>query len=327
MWPKHFHLWNKPLTEREARGEIEPDQLIEGWIGLGERYEDEGQPDDAVRAYRKTLELKRQHLGASHPATLEEVRNLVALLSELGRSEEARALSGDLGETPSEQAVQSQEVWDFPSMGPDEVEEPPSAPSTPVESYYELQEEVGRLLGQGDFETALPLMERLIPLAERKLGLEDPSLALLLHGLGSIYSNFGRHDEAVAACERAVAIATKTLGADNEYTRAFTDNLALSRRRQAEADLAVAPVGEGELVQLLDHAMGLVRKALEKESASLVESLERLYEFCKTTGQIADVLPNLVSVTDTTGFVLGREHPDYLALKQAVEACQRSAGH
>ncbi len=94
-----------------------------------------------------------------------------------------------------------------------------------------LREQVGRLdEAERDFRLA-------VDIALANLPEDDVQLARMLTNLGRVLSRNGKHDEAIPALERSLAIKRKRLGANDPQTRKGEQELAEAQAARS------APVG------------------------------------------------------------------------------------
>jgi serine/threonine protein kinase len=160
--------------------------------------------------------------------------------------------------------------------------------------------QLGDLLSHiGRFREAEPLLLRSVQIRER-IGPAD-SLANALLGLGNCYSFQAKHDQAIAALRRSLAVEATLVGESGEDYLDTLENLAraLSRaRRFKEAEAAFRRV--------LDR-----RRATGAEKSSIAWSLEELARMLADAGRPRESTPLYEEAMSIVAKVNGANSPAY----------------
>lgn len=212
---------------------------------MGNVYRNLGLYDEARTLLERSLDARRETLGADHPEVARSLYGLAGLDRRVGnfglaraRYEEALAirektlgpdhpfvassLSGlanlhlELGEYAQamplyERAIAITEK----EHGPDHVEV-----AAHLCNFALLLERTG------EFQDAIRVLERVVTIREKALGPDHPELAADLSQLGSVQTAIGEYDAAKATLERAIAIEEKSLGPDHAAVGESVGNLA-----------------------------------------------------------------------------------------------------
>lgn len=158
---------------------------------LGDLARDRGMHEDALRHYRASLQLREKSLKPGNPELQTGLNDLAAAHERLGGVVHARPLyERVLGELERR-----------PGAGEDLV-------------LAEAIHRVARTCAADDPNRARSLLERVLAIEEKRLGLEHPALERTLRGLARIADRQRRPDPAVRLRERLLAIREKTGGAN-----------------------------------------------------------------------------------------------------------------
>lgn len=136
---------------------------------------------------------------------------------------------------------------------------------------------------------------------ERRLGTEDPDVAVSLNSLAALYLSQRKPAEAEPLLRRAVTIREKTLGPDHPDLAVSLNNLAEfyhSQGRQVEAE------------PLLKSALAIREKVLGPDSPDLAQSLNNLGELYESQGRYSEAEPLLKRALEVNEKALGSDHPN-----------------
>ena len=136
---------------------------------------------------------------------------------------------------------------------------------------------------------------------EKRLGTEDPDVAVSLNSLAALYLSQRKPAEAEPLLRRAVAIREKALGPDNPDVAVSLNNLAEfyhTQGRQIEAE------------PLLKRALAIREKALDPDSPGLAQSLNNLAGLYQSQGRYSEAEPLLTRSLAIYEKALGPNHPD-----------------
>ncbi len=84
-----------------------------------------------------------------------------------------------------------------------------------------------RLEAKGNYQEALPILERALTLAEKGLGPEDPMVYLCLSSLGTLYTDKGDFARAETFLKRALTVVEKAPGAPEDWAAEALHKLAV----------------------------------------------------------------------------------------------------
>ncbi|MEU6573983.1 FxSxx-COOH system tetratricopeptide repeat protein, partial [Streptomyces sp. NPDC046805] len=179
-----------------------------------------------------------------------------------------------------------------------------------MSGYREMREtpELAALLGRaalyssarGQANSALPLEERALHIAETTLGPDHPTTAVRLGNLARTFSALGRHTDALQLEERALHITETTLGPDHPDTAVCLGNLArtfsaLGRHTDA--------------LPMEERALHIAETTLGPDHPDTALHLGNLASTYSALGRHTDALPleeRALHITETT---LGPDHP------------------
>jgi len=95
-----------------------------------------------------------------------------------------------------------------------------------LEEVSHLQQQAEKLKAERKFAAAAEILERILTIRERALGLQHPDTAQTASDLAKVYYNTGNYDRAAQLFERAVAVREKVLSPDHPLVAESLYNLA-----------------------------------------------------------------------------------------------------
>ncbi|MEM6992486.1 MAG: serine/threonine-protein kinase [Myxococcota bacterium] len=247
---------------------VAPGSLLELRNALSRALARQGKLRDATDEMRILIDAEIALLGPEHPHVARVRLDLADLLSETGDHDAATA-------------------------------EANAALGILERGYERLPESYNRALGslalvrmrRGDFDEAIPFLERQV--AQRQRAAEGPDMHVAdAHSkLGVAYWYTGRYVEAEERHRRAREIAVATVGPDHPITATYMDNLATALERQGRFDEALElheaalPILEAKFgaasptvaVSLRDQARALASAKRWKEAAAMLERSAQIY--------------------------------------------------
>ncbi len=213
----------------------------------------------AERSFAAALEIRAALLGPEHPAAIDSLGRLAAMVQVAGRPAEAEPML--------ERTIELCKRV----LGP-------GHPRT-AESLREL----AALLRQtGELARARELLERALAIQEEALGEEDASTAATLHGLGLVLEAQGDYPAARNALERALAIQERTLGAHHEDTAATQCGLAYVV--QVLGDLSLSR-------SMFERALGVFEETLGPDHPHVAVTLNELAGVLEEQGLFEEARP------------------------------------
>jgi|GEM_PF-195347 len=248
----------------------------EGYLnGMCAVYFRQAQHSDAEPFMRRLLAIRRSRLGDDHPSTLESIKNLATLLSEMGQYEESHQLF--------EEALEGIRR----KLGP-------AHPRT-LDTYRDFSNMCNL---SGNYDEAVALREAELAVYENELTDQHHRRVECLRNLGMVRYNQKLFDKAEPLLQRALAEATERLGADHSATLACLDSivvLLLTHRRWAEA----AP--------FLEQAYAIAQQRLGDKHGETIAYLKNVAYAYFTLNQIEKVKPYF----DRLYLVLAETPPDH----------------
>lgn len=227
------------------------------------------------------------------------ISNLAAVLSNLGRHEEAVAMNA--------RALALRES----ALPLDQLEI-----SAAKANLATSLRKIGR---NGE---AIVIHEEVLKNRTQKLGTEHLVVASSLNNLACAYSDSGRHDEAAELLERSLTIRIKALGEYHPTVAATRGNLATEYRSLGRIVEAV-----GMHIEVLEYR----RRVLPPEHPDIAATMNNLAATYKENGQNREAVALFEEVRDFLARVLPADHPDqatclqnlasgYLAIGRHAEA-------
>lgn len=173
-----------------------------------------------------------------------------------------------------------------PSAGPSAAPKKKSAADEKAEKEaLAIKEQALALRDRGKLDEALPLAEKYLAMTEKRLGPEDPAVALALRLVGKILSRKAEYARAEPIFRRALAIDEKALGPDAVKTADIVGDLAnLEADQQHYA--AARP--------LYERQIAIYEKQLGADAADVGKALNNLGSFLVNIGQFDDAEAALV---------------------------------
>lgn len=262
---------------------------------LANIYSSLGEYAEAERQLRRTVALRKLHLGAGHPDSLQAVTELATVLNSLGRNQEAARL------------IRPTVVTLVQTLGP---EHPHSISAMETEALVVWK------LGQAT--KAESLARHVLEISRRALGPEHELTRSALIQLSSLASVQGKTDEAIALTREAVASAEHALGPRHPHTlsvRVDLVTLGADQGRIKEAETALR-----ELHRQLARQLGPDHPESLRTLSNLGSVLIRLDRHQEAEETYADLVGTRLRTQ-------GPEHPStLLAMKQLALARGRN-GH
>lgn len=191
---------------------------------LGRVYTSQGRFEDAEKAYKEALRLKKKSLGKRHREVPVTLNNLADLYYVWGKTEETESLYRD---------------------------------ALDVNRRDQRNVEVCRSLNglalihnqRSEFVQAEELLKQAIALHEKGERREHPFLATALVNLGILYTNLGRYTEAEEVFKRAEYIQDKMLRTDHPDVAVRLEGMAAMYRGTARATEAGLCASRAEAIR------------------------------------------------------------------------------
>jgi len=156
----------------------------------------------------------------------------------------------------------------------------------------------------GDLEGAASLYERVLEIAEAKLGPDHPNVAKTLNNLAGIYHSTQRFTEARRLYERVLEIREKALGPDHPHMAKALANLGILLRGMGDYREARA---------LLERALAIYEEAFGPEHLDVAAAMTELAITVSDMGDYVEARPLYERALEIREKILGPEHPEVAA--------------
>lgn len=151
-----------------------------------------------------------------------------------------------------------------------------------AETYVVLGQQTKKLFGEGKYAEALPLAEKMLVIAEKTFGPEDPTVSIVLTGVALPLKELGRYAEAEPLYKRAMAITEKALGVDHPKLRTALDGLAAIYEAQGRYS---------EAKPLLERSLAIAEKQGDPDHPDVGGALNSLAALYKALERHAEAEP------------------------------------
>jgi tetratricopeptide (TPR) repeat protein len=226
---------------------------------LGQVLAMQGEYDDAIAMFERSLALIRREYGDRHPHVASALGNLGAAFGQAGDIERSRELQ--------EEAIRIRSA----TMGPDHPDN--------ATAYLNL---ANTLLETGRLDDARRHAARALAMYERTYGPNHPHVAGAAVVVGNIEFRGGDAAAAVEQFERALAIATATAGADAAQAARYRQNLGLALVEVGRIDEAVAHLRSS--VEIRERTLG-------PDHPAVADGLRALANVLGNRGRAAEAVP------------------------------------
>ncbi|MFE0652959.1 FxSxx-COOH system tetratricopeptide repeat protein [Streptomyces sp. NPDC059534] len=173
------------------------------------------------------------------------------------------------------------------------------------------------LLSAGFPSAATAYWERLVPLAEAKLGEDHPELPPVRVRLAGAYRHAGRTQQAIALLEQAVPACERLLGPDHRDTLTARTNLAGSYQQAGRTQ---------EAIGLLEQVNADRERLLGPDHPSTLAVRGNLATSYQYAGRTQEALTLLERVVADCERVLGHDHPNTLTARGSLAGSYQQAG-
>ncbi len=299
-----------------------------------------GRLDEALAAYTRARDLRRQDPAARAALAVSEYRIAEVLESQLRYGEalaaSQRALALDeatLGNRHLQVAIDllqqaqlQRQLGRFDEalasrrraleIRKERLGEDHPAVADALDSLSWHLQEMGR------YGEALPLAQRSLAIREARYGAAHSKVAESLNSIAAIYNMLGRHQEALSLEERVLALREMQYGEKNRWTISALNNLAGTLDDLGRRDESIA---------MYRRALALTEAMTSPLDPELAQRLNNLGYALREAGRPAEALPLFLRSLKIREQVLGAAHPEvarslrhigatYLALDQPRQA-------
>lgn len=172
-----------------------------------------------------------------------------------------------------------------------------------------------QLLEAGKLAEAAREFERVLELAERALGPDDPRLAVDLNNLGEVYRRQGRLERAAELLRRAIRL-DEAAGGRSPALATSLNNLGLVLRAQGRLDAAA---------DLYHRALDLLEGTLGPDHPDTARALNNLAQLELERGDPASALPLQERAAKIARASLGPSHATTRAIEAALVRTRAAA--
>jgi Tfp pilus assembly protein PilF len=172
------------------------------------------------------------------------------------------------------------------------------------------------LLEAGKLEEAAREFEKVLELAERALGPDDPRLAVDLNNLGEVYRRMGRLDRAAELLRRAIRL-DEAAGGRGPALATSLNNLGLVLRAQGRLDTAA---------DLYRRALALLENSLGPDHPDTARALTNLAQLELERGDARTALSLQERAARIARASLGSDHATTKAIEAALLRTRAAAG-
>jgi tetratricopeptide (TPR) repeat protein len=155
--------------------------------------------------------------------------------------------------------------------------------------------------GPALYQTALPLFQQALAIAEKALGPEHRDTGMHMNNLAGLYRVMDDYDAALPLLQRILAIAETVHGAEHPEVETCLNNLAMLYRTKGDY---------GAALPLYKRALAIVEKAQGPEHPDTGSYLNNLAAVYYTMGEYAHALPLVKRALMIAEKILGPEHPE-----------------
>jgi tetratricopeptide (TPR) repeat protein len=264
---------------------------------LGELYRATGDYAKAESLLKCALEIDEKTLGSDHPDTATARDNLAALYYSMGDRRKAEALL--------QPALKIREE----SPGPEHDD---------LAKISSLGKQVTELSQGGKYDDAIPILQQILELVEKKLGPDHLGTATTLSGLAELYSLKSDYAKAEPLLKRALKINEKERGPDHPDTATALNSLAVlyrSLRDYANAE------------PLFQRALQIREKALGPNHPNTAQALDDLGELYRSMGDYAKAEPLFQRALQIKERALGPDHRETATALDLLAGLYRSTGN
>lgn len=313
-------------------GKFAEEPLVEAGIRktIGQAYINLGLLPQAIREWKRAVDLLQHFSGMETAETLDAMRTLGDLYMRTGRYDEAQQLYTKVLET------------DRRVLGPQH-------PVT-IGAMYSLGVLYTR---EGNYQQAESLLTEALRLALRVSGEMDSDSVGLMRDLASVYSDEGKYEQAELLFQKALKLEHRMFGPDYNdiiITKLYLARLYLREGRFREADqlaggalisarrvlgnshtttlllmslMGTVYLDEGKyrLAQnLLENTLSLYRRSLGDENPNSLTALSDLADVYQGEGKYAEAEHLYIRTLESRRHISGDQHPSTLRLMGSLAA-------
>jgi len=173
------------------------------------------------------------------------------------------------------------------------------------------------LIGLGEAEKAVRVLERACETCKRELGEDNPETFLSMHNLAHGYQEAGQLEKSLPLQEKIFELCKANLGEDHPDTLTCMSNLAAGYSNAGQLEKALP---------LLEEDFELCKAKLGADHHETLVSMSLLAAGYSNAGQLKKALPLQEKVFELSKAKLGEDHPDTLGFMNNVAWSYLEAG-
>lgn len=267
-------------------------------LDLGRSYMRLGNREQALKEFEQALALRVRILGEHHLDVARVLTNLGAVLTQLGRFDEAIRAHNRALEIQRAAATDDSEI--YPSLrGLGMLQMQKGEFGAALESFRRAQAIIEKRFGDNHpsradclhnvamaleklnrFEESQKLLERSLEIRKRVLPADHPDFAFSFHSLGRVLVAQGKLLSALEFFEEGIRIRRAALGPDHPRTADLIESLAMLRVRLGDVD---------ESRRLIRQAFNIHLRAYGPDHPDTVESRKNLARVLVAAGRNEEV--------------------------------------
>jgi tetratricopeptide (TPR) repeat protein len=320
--------------EARFKGQVLTEAAIR--LTLGKAYRGLGEYAEARKHLGRSLDLRRQKLGAGHRDTLESEYSLALLYYDLDRYDDSEGLHKQVLEVRSTRlgADDPDTLRSMNDLGLLYCERARYGDAEPLlrqaldlrraklgADHLDTLESMANLAylfwARGEYPAAEPWCRQARDGLRAKLGADHPYTLKVMHNLANIYMMLDRLDEAEPLFEQGLAVARARLGPDHPVTLDTMHQLAGLHDKR----------GRAEQAESMHKKIVEVRRAKQGPGhLDTLRSMQNLGVHYWRHGRYDEAEPLIVQVLAALRVQLGDDHPETLVTMHNLGALYRDRG-
>ena len=257
-------------------------------------YHEQSKYEDALKYYKKALDIYEEKLGQKHYVTVSTYNNLAILYRDQGDYKDAI-------EYCKKALIILENKLDMEN-------EVTAATYNNIASIYQ---------NQGKYEDALSYYKKALLIRERLLGTEDVQTAKSYNNLSVLYRLLGKYDEALGYCKKTLEIREKKLGTNHPSTANTYDVFAQLYYAKDNYEKALEYCGKALIIRKNVFGMN------HPDIATTYNSIATVY---LAQGKYEEALEKYNAALRIRIKVLGIKHPSTATLYSNIALVYRSQG-
>ena len=270
---KAEELYNALLEQRS-----DPEEQGRYYHALGYIKDQQGDHQEALSSYERSLEIRKKSLPANHPDLATSYNNIGGVYEHMG--EFSTALSS------YERSLEIRKK-SLPANHPDLA-----TSYNNIGSVYD---------NMGEFSTALSSYERALEIRKKSLPANHPDLATSYNNIGGVYEHMGEFSTALSSYERALEIRKKSLPANHpDLTNSY---FCVGSVYEHMGEFSTA-------LSFFERALEIRKKSLPANHPDLATSYNNIGGVYEHMGEFSTALSSYERALEIRKKSLPANHPD-----------------